>query len=76
MLQKQTNDIFRESIHKLFRFHESIETPIEDDYSIRVADCCHVLQSLIFILLDDMGEIQTDGMPVQFIILFGLDISA
>ena len=42
----------------------------------RVADSCHVFQSLIFIMLGHMGETHRDGIPVQFIILFDFDISA
>ena len=40
-----------------------------------MADSCHVLQSLIFMMLGHMGETHTDGIPVQFIILFDFDIS-
>ena len=42
----------------------------------RVADSCHVLQSLIFMMLGHMGEAHRDGLPVQFMILFDFDISA
>ena len=41
-----------------------------------MGDSCHVLQSLIFIMLSHMEETQTDGIPVQIIILFDFDISA
>ena len=30
-------------------------------------DSCHVLQSLIFMMLGHMGETHTDGIPVQLI---------
>ena len=30
----------------------------------RVADSCHVLQSLIFMILGHMGETHTDGIAV------------
>ena len=33
----------------------------------RVADSCHVLQSLIFMMLGHMGKTHTDGLPVQLI---------
>ena len=36
----------------------------------RVVDSCHVLQSLLFMILGHMGETHTDGIPVKFIILF------
>ena len=42
----------------------------------RVVDSCHVLQSLIFMMLGHMGEAHRDGLPVQFMILFDFDISA
>ena len=38
----------------------------------RVADSCHMLQSLIFKMLGHMGETHRDGIPVQFMILFDL----
>ena len=41
----------------------------------RVADSCHVLQSLIFMILSHMGETHTDGIPVKFIKLFDFDIN-
>ena len=42
-----------------------------------MADSCHVLQSLIFMMLSHMGETHTDGIPasaVHYIVRF--DISA
>ena len=41
----------------------------------RVADSCHVLQSLIFMMLGHMGEAHRDGLPVQFMILFDFDVT-
>ena len=43
---------------------------------LRVADSCHVLQSLIFMMLGHMGETHTYGITVEFIIMLDLDISA
>ena len=40
-----------------------------------MAYSCHVLQSLIFIMLDDIGKTHTDGIPMQFMIVFDFDIS-
>ena len=35
-----------------------------------MANYCHVLQSLTFMMLGHMGETHTDGIPVQFMIFF------
>ena len=40
-----------------------------------MADSCHVLQSLIFMMLGHIGETHTDGIPVQLIILFDFNIT-
>ena len=65
---EQTNDIFRESYQKLFDSMRAWKQPSTDS--------CHVLQSLIFMMLGHMGEAHRDGLPVQFMILFDFDISA
>ena len=44
--------------------------------SQRVADSCHVLQTLLIMMLGHMGEAHRDGLSVQFMILFEFDISA
>ena len=41
----------------------------------RVTDSFHVLQSLIFMMLSQMGETHTKGIPVKLIMLFDFDIS-
>ena len=41
-----------------------------------MADSCHALQSLIFMMSGHIGETHTDEIPVQFIILFDFDTSA
>ena len=41
-----------------------------------MANSCHVLQSLIFMMLNQMGETDTDHEQVPFMILFDYDISA
>ena len=64
---EQTNDIFRESYQKLFDSMQAWKQPSTDS--------CHVLQSLIFMMLGNMGETHNDGIPVKFII-FDYDISA
>ena len=40
-----------------------------------MADSCHVLQSLIFIMLGHMGETHADRIPVHFLILFDFDVT-
>ena len=42
----------------------------------RVANSCHVIQSLIFMTLGYMGDTHTNGIPVQFMIFFDFVISA
>ena len=36
---------------------------------------CHMLQLLIFMMLGHMGEAQIDGISVQFMIFFHLDVT-
>ena len=45
---------------------------IEHDYH-NVANNCHLLESLMFMMLGHMRETHTDGITVQFIILFDFD---
>ena len=40
----------------------------------RVADSCHMLQSLIIMMLGHVGETHRDGIPVQLMILFNFVI--
>ena len=52
-------------------------TTIEHDYHNEwLIELCHVLQSLIFMMLGHIGETHNDGIPVKFIVLFDFDISA
>ena len=73
--KSKTYDIYRESNHK---FPITCERGNSNRIRLpqRVADSCHVLQSLIFMMLGHMGEAHRDGLPVQFMILYDFDISA
>ena len=76
VFKSKTNDIYRESNH----FSMMVICELGNNYRIRLpyrmANSCHGLQSLIFMMLHvgHMEETHTDGIPVQFIIFFDFDI--
>ena len=74
--KSKTYDIYRESNHKLSDYMRAWKQQSNTITATSGRDSCHVLQSLIFMILSHMERNRHRWRPVQFMIFFDFDISA